>query len=769
MTYSRILMILTVCLMMCHTNLELSAHNKKIKGRVIVNNGENNPVVGATVRLEGTVLGAISDHEGRFIIRNIPDGTYTMIVSSVGMKTQSTTLDLEHVEGDELLLDFELVENPIVTSSVVVTATRSEKIYDDVPVKVSTLTNADIDITSSTNIRESLQFQPGVRTEVNCQNCGFSQVRINGLEGKYSQILIDGKALYSSLNGVYGLEQIPTNMIDRIEVIRGGGSSLYGGNAIAGVVNIITKDPCYNTFDVSWTNMLIDNKYPENLLNMNASIISDDQNMGLSLFGMLNDRHEYDANGDGFTEIGRLDVKTFGTKMFWNLTSKSKIEAEVHTIHHKIRGGNLLDLPAHESDITEFAEHETLLAQLSYKQYIGDASTLNVYASGQATNRDSYYGAEQDPNAYGSTDNNTYAIGANFTHAIDEFLGYHIITVGYEYNYDFMNDKAPAYDRVIDQKVYTNGLFFQDDWSISENIDLLWGARLDKHNLIDNPVINPRASLLVKPLDDLSIRATYSTGYRAPQAFDEDLHITQVGGEAMVILLNDDLKPEYSHSFSASADYSMHLFDLPLAFSLEYFYTDLKDVFILEDQGIDDQSRHIMLRDNGESANVSGITFELQSVIRNDFTLKVGLTYQKSIYSEDVEWSSGDEEAGTEAQFSDKILKTPDLYGYLVGSIKIIDDLMLDLSAYFTGKMYVPHYAGYIESDVLEETNQFIDASVKLSYEIWSQPDISLQLGAHNILNQYQSDFDMGIDRDAGYIYGPFRPFTTTFGISVGY
>lgn len=769
MTYLKTLIILTISVAIFLTNSEAQAHNKTIKGTVIVNNGESAPVVGATIRLEGTVLGAISDHQGKFTIKGIPDGTYTLIISSVGMNTIRKEINLEHVKGDEFLMDVELIENPIITSSVVVTATRSEKIYDDVPVKVSTLTNADFTRTSSTNIREGLQFQPGVRTEVNCQNCGFSQVRINGLEGKYSQILIDGKALYSSLNGVYGLEQIPSNMIDRIEVIRGGGSALYGGNAIAGVINIITKDPSYNSFDVSWTNMMIENKYPENLLNINASVVNDDRDMGASLFGMLNDRHEYDANEDGFTEIGRMDVKTFGTKLFWNLTSRSKIETEVHSIHHKVRGGNKLDLPAHESDITEFAEHETILAQATFKQYWGESSVINSYISGQNTNRQSYYGAEQDPNAYGDTKNNTYAMGANIIHTLDNMLGYHIIIAGYEYNYDYMNDKALAYDRIIDQETYTHGFYFQDDWNITDGINLLWGARFDKHNLIDDIVINPRASLLVKPLNDLSLRATYSTGYRAPQAFDEDLHITQVGGEAMVILLSDDLKPEYSNSYSASLDYSIHLLDLPIAFSLEYFNTTLNDAFILEDQGTDSEGRHILLRDNGESANVSGATFEIQSVFRSDYTLKFGVTMQQSTYSEAVEWSAGSEEEKIAAKYSDKILRTPDLYGYVIGSFKIIEDLVFDFSGYYTGMMYVPHYAGYIEEDILEETPSFLDASIKLSYKLMSIPDVTLKLGVHNIFNQYQSDFDKGIERDAGYIYGPFRPMTTTFSINIGY
>ena len=524
MNYRFIFVLLVSVLLLSISNIAHS-HSKTIKGTVLIKNGKEQPVVGATVRLKGTVLGAISDHQGKFIIRNIPDGTYTLIVSSVGMKTQKKVINLEHIEGDELLVDFELVENPIVTSSVVVTATRSEKIYDDVPVKVSTMSKQDFNITSSNNVRESLQFQPGVRTEVNCQNCGFSQVRINGLEGKYSQILIDGKAIYSSLNGVYGLDQIPTNMIDRIEVIRGGGSSLYGGNAVAGVINVITKDPSYNSFDVSWTNMLIKNKYPENVLNLNGSIISDEQDLGISLFGMVNDRHEFDANDDGFTEIGRMDVKTLGSKLFWKLSSRSKIETEVHAIHHKIRGGNKLDLPPHESDITETAEHATILGQVSYKQYVGNSNVLNLFISGQNTNRDSYYGAEQDPKAYGTTKNQTYAAGMNYTHTLNELLGYHIITAGYEYNNDHINDKALAYGRMIEQRTSTHGFFFQDDWNITDNINFLWGARLDKHNLIEDPILSPRASLLIKPFEDLSLRGTYSTGYRAPQTFDEDLHI----------------------------------------------------------------------------------------------------------------------------------------------------------------------------------------------------------------------------------------------------
>jgi outer membrane receptor for ferrienterochelin and colicins len=339
--------------------------------------------------------------------------------------------------------------------------------------------------------------------------------------------------------------------------------------------------------------------------------------------------------------------------------------------------------------------------------------------------------------------------------------------MGYEFNQDEMNDKAPAYKRNINQNVISNGFFFQDDWFYNDNISLIWGLRLDKHNLIQKLILNPRASLLYKPIEDLSIRATYSTGYRAPQAFDEDLHITQVGGAGMVILLDKNLKPEYSHSISASADFSARFFDLPLAFSFEFFTTTLNDVFILEDNGTDDNGNRLMLRKNGESALVQGITFETFLITKNDLSFKLGLTYQKSTYSKPVEWSEGNVINQIEPQYSDKIFRTPDLYGYFLASINLFEDCNVDISGNYTGEMYVPHYSGFIENDILIKSKPFFDLNLKISYRFIKNPGIELSLGVLNILNSYQDDFDFGIDRDAGYIYGPFRPFTSLLSIKI--
>ena len=140
-------------------------------------------------------------------------------------------------------MHFVMEEESIMTDEVVVSANRNETSRKVAPVVVNVMSNKLFEIVNSTDLAKSLNYQSGLRVENNCQNCGFPQVRINGLEGPYSQILINSRPVMSALSGVYGLEQIPINMIERVEVVRGGGSALFGANAVGGTINIITKRP----------------------------------------------------------------------------------------------------------------------------------------------------------------------------------------------------------------------------------------------------------------------------------------------------------------------------------------------------------------------------------------------------------------------------------------------------------------------------------------------------------------------------------------------
>ena len=190
--------------------------------------GEHLPYV--TVTIPGTTIGTATDASGHYFLKNLPTGTITVEARMMGYDPVRHEVSLR--KGQSLELNFEITENGITMDDVVVSASRSETTRRKAPALVNVLDRKIFDNTNSACLAQGLSFQPGVRVEDDCQNCGFMQVRINGLDGHYSQILVDSHPVFSALSGVYGLEQIPASMIDRVEVMRGGGSALFGSSAV---------------------------------------------------------------------------------------------------------------------------------------------------------------------------------------------------------------------------------------------------------------------------------------------------------------------------------------------------------------------------------------------------------------------------------------------------------------------------------------------------------------------------------------------------------
>ena len=228
-----------------------------------------------TIMLKGTTIGTTTDETGHYFLKNLPEGTFTVEVSSIGYKTERRTVQL--TKGKTLELNFEIGEDHVALEGVVVSANRNETTRRMAPTLVNVVSVKTFENTNSTCLAQGLNFQPGVRVENNCQNCGYQQVRINGLDGPYTQILIDSRPIFSALAGVYGLEQIPANMIDRVEVVRGGGSALFGASAIGGTINIITKEPIRNSATFGHTFMSIggSNSF-DNVSTGNVSLVTDD-------------------------------------------------------------------------------------------------------------------------------------------------------------------------------------------------------------------------------------------------------------------------------------------------------------------------------------------------------------------------------------------------------------------------------------------------------------------------------------------------------------
>lgn len=244
------------------------------------NTGQHIPYINVTVN--NTVLGTTTDGTGHYYLKNMPAGKLTLKVSGVGFKTVEKEVITE--VGKTIEINFLTQESSLSLNEVVVSANRNETNRKDASVVVGIVNPKLFAATNSVCLADGLNFQPGVRVENNCNNCGFTQVRINGLEGPYSQILIDSRPVFSALSGVYGLEQIPVNMIERVEIVRGGGSALYGSNAIAGTINIITKEALNNSFSAGYNYELIGGNTPDNAVNLNTSIVSDDNKAGMYLY-----------------------------------------------------------------------------------------------------------------------------------------------------------------------------------------------------------------------------------------------------------------------------------------------------------------------------------------------------------------------------------------------------------------------------------------------------------------------------------------------------
>jgi outer membrane receptor for ferrienterochelin and colicins len=305
----------------CVTIFSQNRSETRIFGRVI-DKITKEPIPSIAVTIEGTTIGASTDLSGRYELKNPPRGRSTLVVSGMGYKTIEQSLRLRR--GETLEINFEMEDDPIMLETVVVSANRAETKRQESPVIVNVITPLLFENTNSVTLAQGLNFQPGLRVETNCQNCGFQQVRINGLDGPYSQILIDSRPVFSALAGVYGIEQIPANMIERVEVLRGGCSALFGSNAIAGTINIITKEPKSNSLSVSNTTNLIGGDTADNNLSLNASLVSEDLKTGVVLFGASRDRGGFDYDGDGFTEISKLNSKNLGLRAYYNVNIYNK-------------------------------------------------------------------------------------------------------------------------------------------------------------------------------------------------------------------------------------------------------------------------------------------------------------------------------------------------------------------------------------------------------------------------------------------------------------
>ena len=731
----------------------------------ITDNKSKEPLPDINVSVKGTTIGTMTDASGTFKLENLPAGNLVLEFRTVGYQTLTKKVTVDNNKTTEINVSMD--QDLISLDEVVVSANRNETFKRLAPSLVNVLDKKLFENTNASCLAQGLDFQSGVRVENDCQTCGTEQVRINGLDGPYTQILINSRPVLGSLAGVYGLEQIPESMIDHVEVVKGGGSALYGSSAIAGTINIITKEPDNNSASLSHelTSIGGSNAYDNNT-DINASLVTSDQKAGVAIYGQSRYRDGYDHDGDGYTELPELRTQIIGLRSYLKTSNYSKLDIEYHNINDYRRGGDNLSLPPYKADVTEQAEHDINSGGIDFNIFTPDyKNKINLYSSIQSTRRQNYSGTDFDLNAYGNTNELTNVEGAQYTRELDNFLFMPAeLTGGTEFSYDHLQDQILGYNRNIVQTVHIESAYLQNEWK-TDRWGFLFGGRVDKHNLIDHAIFSPRVTLRFNPIKETNFRMSYSTGFRAPQIYDEDLHVSAVGGQVSLISSAPNLKAEHSQSLSVSMDLYHTFGTVPANFKLEGFYTDLNDVFVLKDIGTDDQGNILKERTNGSGAKVMGITAEGKAVISTLIQLQAGATLQKSRYDEAENWSD------TEDLSTTKMLRTPDFYGYFTATLTPVRKLSVAFSGTYTGSMLIPHAAGYIAQDENVTTPDFFDMNMKISYTIPVCHQINLQLnaGVQNIFDAYQSDLDKGRYRDSDYIYGPSLPRSYFVGTKISF
>ncbi len=668
---------------------------------------------------------------------------------------------------------------------VVSTGTRSDRIARDLPIRTELIAPELFLSAGARDIASALEYMSGIRSEANCQNCGTAEIKMLGLGAGYNRLLFDGQPLFSGLASVYGIEQVPTAFISRIEVVKGGASSLYGPGAVAGVINILPNEPVIDKQRYDYSLESVDGELfqSSSLLRDWSSSAGD---LALSLYAQLNENEAVDLNGDGFTEITEKQFHTLGANGWLYPTENGKLSLNYSYSWEERRGGNALTLLPHESQITEQLEHHWHRGGITWESSLPNDTNYRLSASTSHVTRNSYYGgvgnvalpgtAGYDPyeysaatyaskHLYGYSNTTRYYLDSLFSKSIGE----HHLSWGAQYQYDEVFDEKrnehdesllsngelasfSGQDPIADGDFDNLGFFIQDEWMPSQATTLISGVRVDKHSKIENWILSPRIALRHTNSSEWTWRASIATGFRAPEIFDEDFHI-EILDDPTRTRNASDLNEEKSISYSAGFIWTPPADSNRLQVEGEVYRTDLRDTFNVSDIVYTDSiGSAYKLRSNSGSSTVQGIEVNTSYRISDRWTTQLGLTHVDATFGEAQEILPG--------IFESRYLETPEWTG--VAQLNYENDDFVDLffGLVYTGPMIA---AREVEGTLNESTDKFFVFDITATKHIHrtvagKELHIDLMAGVKNLFDERQSDLTSGPNRDTTYFYGPRFP-----------
>jgi len=491
----------------------------------------NEPLSFASIYIKEIKKGAQTDENGKYEITNIEAGSYSIVASYMGFQTERKTILIS--KENNIQVNFNLKEDANNLDEVVVSGTLKPVSRMETPVPVEVYTPAFLKKNPTSNIFEALQNVNGVRPQLNCSICNTGDIHINGLEGPYTMVTIDGMPIVSSLSTVYGLSGIPNSLIERVEVVKGPASSLYGSEAVGGLINIITKKPhsaplfSADIFSTSWLENNVDIGFKSNIGTKATTLV------GINYY---NFNEKVDKNNDNFTDVTLQERISLFNK--WNFDRK---------------------------DNKEF----TLAGRFFYEDRWGGEMQWNksyrggdeVYGESIYTRRFELLGKYQLPTiedmflSFSVTDHDQNSVYGNTLYMAQQKIAYaqytwdkqienHNLMLGSAFRHQYYDDNTTATIEAERTSIYS--IFLQDEIKMSEKHTVLLGTRYDYNNN-HGSIFTPRIAYKWKISDHDVFRINAGTGFRIVNLFTEE-HAALTG--ARDVIITEDLKPEKSYNIN---------------------------------------------------------------------------------------------------------------------------------------------------------------------------------------------------------------------------
>ncbi len=536
---------------------------------------DDQPLVGANVVFQGTTLGATTDAEGRVTLTGIPSGEHTIVFSYIGFEPTERTLTFPLPDPDQVDM-VRLEEGHHEMEAFAVTATRTSRTIADLPTRVETIAGEEIDEKISmepSNISMLLNESPGITVQQTSAVSGGAAIRIQGLDGRYTQMLKDGFPLYGGFAGGLSLLQVPPLDLHQVEVIKGPASTLYGGDAIAGLVNLASKTPTEEP-----VLSLLLNGTSAGGLDLGGFYTGRTERFGLTLLASGNLQQAYDPDDDAFSNLPDTRRLTLNPKLFYYPNGETTVSFGLAGTFEEREGGDLdvlADGPT--ADRVFFERHTstrlTSQARLDHELDHGKRLTLknSVSLFDRAIDVPDYRFEGQQLATYSEAS----LLLTGDTH--DLVLGLDLRTDAFtEGNGSSIQTRDYAYTSI--------GAFAQHTWDVTDRVVLETGGRADYHDPFGFFLL-PKASLLYRVAENLSARIGGGLGYKAPTVF---LEPSEERVFRDVLPLDDDVQAETSRGGSIDVNYETLLFDkVALSFNQAFYFTHLSDP-LLPATGIED-------------------------------------------------------------------------------------------------------------------------------------------------------------------------------------